>query len=403
MVKVADSIYWTGYIDWELRNFHGYSTPGGSTYNAYLIKDEKPALIDTVKYYGFDEMLRRIKQVIDPLEIKYIISNHTEMDHSGSIGKLLAICPKAEVVCSPKGEQGLKKHFDSSGAGNWKFKAVNTGDSLSIGKRTLSFYLTPMVHWPDSMVTYSKDDKILFSNDAFGQHMASPERFVDEAGLDIVLKEAAKYYANIVMPYGVQALKAIEAIKQLQIDMICPSHGLIWRRKSDITAIISKYIAWANYESQNRAVIVYDTMWHSTEKIANKLFELLDKEGLPVKIMNLKNDDPSDIVAEVMFSKVVIVGSPILNNRVFPKIAGFLGHLKGLKPKNRFGFTFGSYGWSKGGFSELEESLEESGIELIDNGAYFQYVPSEPDLNSLAGIVSKVKNILTGDKSRAGV
>lgn len=394
MVKIAQDIYWTGYIDWNIRNFHGYSTPQGSTYNAYLILDEQPTLIDTVKHYGFDEMLSRIKEIIEPSKIKYIISNHTEMDHSGSIGKLLEYCASAEVVCSPKGEEGLKKHFAQSSK-NWKFKVVNSGDSLKIGKHNLKFFLMPMVHWPDSMSSYSENDSILFSNDAFGQHYASSERFVDEVGQDVVIKEATKYYANIVMPYGSQVLKALDAIKNIKIDMICPSHGLIWRKKESIEKIVTLYKKWANYESEKSVVIVYDTMWHSTETMAIKLYELLDKENISVKLFNLQNTHISDIIAEVISAKVLAIGSPVLNNKVLPNMGAFLTYLKGLKPKNRYGFTFGSYGWAKVAFKELEDSLKESGMELIGEGKYVNYLPTAEDLNNLEEPVLKIKNLVS--------
>ena len=199
MLKIKENVFWVGYIDWNLRNFHGYSTPFGSTYNSYLILDEAPTLIDTVKYYGFEEFIRRIKEAVEPSKIKYIVSNHTEMDHSGSIPRLLEFSSQAEVVCSPKGREGLERYFKRS----WKFRVVKTNDVLNIGRRSLRFFLTPMVHWPDSIATYLEEEKILFSNDAFGQHYASWERFSDEIG-NLVFKEAEKYYANIVMPYGEQ-------------------------------------------------------------------------------------------------------------------------------------------------------------------------------------------------------
>ncbi|MFA5271648.1 MAG: FprA family A-type flavoprotein [Candidatus Omnitrophota bacterium] len=393
MIKIAENIYWAGYIDWNLRSFHGYSTPSGSTYNSYLIIDDQPTLIDTVKHYGFDEMLERIKEIIEPSKIKYIISNHTEMDHSGSIGKLLEHCSSAEVVCSPKGEEGLKKHFAQSSK-KWKFKVVNSGDSLKIGEHNLKFFLMPMVHWPDSMATYSENDSILFSNDAFGQHYASNERFVDEVGRDIIIKEATKYYANIVMPYGGQVLKAFEAIKDIKIDMICPSHGLMWREKDSIEKIITLYKKWANYATEKSVVIVYDTMWHSTEAMAIKLYELLNKENISIKLFNLQNTHISDIMAEVISAKVLAVGSPVLNNKVLPTMGAFLTYLKGLKPKNRFGFTFGSYGWARVAFKELEDSLKEAGMELIAEGSYINYVPIAGDLDNLKGIVSKIKSLL---------
>lgn len=394
MKFITENVKWTGYIDWDLREFHGYSTPYGTTYNSYLILDEKPTLIDTVKHYGVEEMLARIKETIDPSKIKYIVSNHTEMDHSGSIDKLLELCPEAEIICSPKGEEGLKKHFLSDKNNkNWKFRVVNSGDSLNIGKNTLSFFLTPMVHWPDSMVTYLENNKILFSNDAFGQHYASYERYVDEIGLDIILREATKYYANIVMPYGKQVLKSLEALKKLELNKICPSHGLLWQDKGDIKKILSNYKKWASYESDERVVVIYDTMWHSTEKMALKLFELIDKQNVPVRLINLKNTHISDVVTEIMLSKVVCVGSPILNNKILPSIGGLLTYLRGLKPRNRSFFTFGSYGWSKIGFKEFEDLLKDSGMEQLLEGRYFQFVPSEDDLKTLVDITYKIKEI----------
>lgn len=396
MNKIKDDIYWTGYIDWDLRIFHGYSTPSGSTYNSYLIVDEKPTLIDTVKDYGFEEMLGRIKEVIDPSQIKYIISNHTEMDHSGSIDKILEYCPDAEIVCSPKGEEHLKRHFlpasGRKGKKDWKFKVVNTGDELDIGKRKLKFLLMPMVHWPDSMSTYSEHDKILFSNDAFGQHYASEERYVDEVDHERIIAEAAKYYANIVLPYGQQVLKVLEAAATLEIESICTSHGLIWRKKEDIELIVSLYKKWASYESEDKVVIVYDTMWHSTEAMAKRMYDTISKEGIPVKLFNLQEDHISDVVAEVLSSKFFLFGTSILNNRMLPTMASLLMYLKGLKPKNRYALTFGSYGWATVGFKEFETSIQEAGFDLIGEGRYVKFVPDVSDLDSLNDVVSSIKD-----------
>jgi len=386
MMNIAEGIYWTGYVDWDLRNFHGYSTPFGSTYNAYLILDEQPALIDTVKNYGLSRMLSRIREIIDPAKIKYIISNHTEMDHSGSISQLLKFCPQAQVVCSPKGKEGLLRHFKQ----DWKFKVVNTGDSLNIGERTLEFFLTPMVHWPDSMVTYSSNESAIFSNDVFGQHYASHERYVEEIGADIIFKEAAKYYANIVMPYGAQVQKALATLGSLNPQIVCPSHGLIYRKREYIDKIISLYGKWSRYESDNKVVIVYDTMWHSTEKMAIRLYELLDRENIPVKLMSLQTYHISDVVTEVMLSKFLCVGSPILNNHTLPTMGKFLTYLKGLKPKNRLGFTFGSYGWSKLGFKELESALIESEVSLKKEGKYFKFVPETEEIEQMGEIVKAI-------------
>ncbi len=388
MVQIAKDIYWIGAVDWDLRNFHGYSTPQGSTYNAYLLLDEVPTLIDTVKHYCVEEMVRRVKERIDPARIRYIVSNHTEMDHSGGIAALLKLAPEAVVVCSPKGKEGLSRHFKAP----WKFKVVNTGETLSIGRRTLRFHLMPMVHWPDSMATYLEPEKILFSNDAFGQHYASAERFADEAGSDIALREAAKYYANIVMPYADPVCKVLEALKTVPMEMICPSHGLIWRKPDDRSAIISRYDAWAHYRTERRAVIVYDSMWHTTEMMAKRLYESCERAGIPATIYPLRETHISDVIAEVLRSGIVLVGTPMLNNHMLPTVGAFMTYLKGLKPKKRIGATFGSYGWSTAGFKELEAAMQESGIELAANGVYLQWIPEAAELNSLDSVIATIQS-----------
>jgi len=392
MTQIADKIHWVGAIDWELRNFHGYATPSGSTYNAYLIEDERPALIDTVKERCFEEMAGRIRRIMDPAKIRFIVSNHTEMDHSGAIDRLLRLCPNAEVVCSPKGEEGLKRHYKKE----WKFKVVDSGDTLDLGRRKLEFLLTPMVHWPDSMAAYSRSGGVLFSNDAFGQHYASPERFVEEAGPGLAVREAAKYYANIVLPYGSQVLKYLEAARGLEVKSICPSHGLVWRRGEDIAEILRLYRRWANHETAGRAVIVYDTMWGSTRKMAQRLYEEMGRLGIAAKIMNLRASHISDVITEVLFSRALLVGSPILNGRMLPTMAALLMYLKGLKPKNRFYQTFGSYGWATAGFKELESCLKEAGLEPAGEGCYLRYVPGEEDLRLLEKTARAVRERISG-------
>ena len=394
MYKVKDDIYWVGHIDWDLRNFHGYSTPHGSTYNAYLIVDEKPVLIDTVKDCGTADMLKAIREVIDPKEIKYIISNHTEMDHSGAIDQILQYCPDAEVVCTAKAIPELKKHFKK----DWKFKAVKTGDVLDIGKRKLVFNPIPMVHWPESMATYSEYDRVLFPNDAFGQHYASQERFADEMDSEFVFREAAKYYGNIVLPYGAQVLKVLDAVASLAVDMICPSHGLIWRNKEDIEKLINLYKKWASHSTDKEVVVAYDTMWHSTEKMATRLYELIAKENIPVKIFNLQDAHISDIVTDILSAKVFLLGTPILNNHMLPTVAGLLMYLKGLRPKNRYALSFGSYGWAKAGFKEVDEFLTAAGFVLMGEGQYVQFVPEESELDQLSAVIPLLKEKLALEK-----
>ena len=383
-LEIKKGIYWVGAIDWDLRNFHGYSTQLGSTYNAYLIVDKKITLIDTVKHYMFNEMLERIKQVIDPSKIDYIVSNHTEMDHSGSILDMKDIAKNAVIVCSPNGEKGLKKHLKK----DLNFKVVNTGDSINIGARNLNFVLMQMVHWPDSMATYVPEEKLLLPNDAFGQHIASTERFVDEFGWGRVRNEAVKYYANIVLPYGAQVNKALEAVSGLNIDMICPSHGLMWR--SNIKDIVGCYKKWADNACDKKAVIVYDTMWHSTEKMAYAIKDVFEEKNIPCEIKNLQTSHISDVMASVLEAKYICVGSPTLNNGILPTVSAFLTYMKGLAPKNRVGIAFGAYGWGGQSVGDIENILEAAKFELPIKGLKAQWVPDDSELTELKEKISSV-------------
>ena len=375
-VEIKKGIFWTGGIDWDLRDFHGYLTQRGSTYNSYLVLDEKVVLVDTVKHYLFEEMLSRITKIIDPAKIDYILSNHVEMDHSGSISRLIELAPKAKVITSTRGEKGLRRHFKK----DWDFHVVNSGDNLKIGSRTLTFIHTPMVHWPDNMVTYIPEENLLFSNDAFGQHIASSERFDDEIGWEIVKEEAAKYYGNIVMPYGDQVKKAMESLSRFSIDMICPSHGLIWR--SYIPRILEEYGKWSNSDSENKALIVYDSMWGSTEKIAFALKEGISDSGLRVNMKNLKTNDISDIVTELLNSKAVLLGSPTLNSGMLPSMGAFLTYIKGLRPKKRIGLAFGSFGWGGQAVGEIEKLMQELGWDLPIKSININYIPDKEELSN---------------------
>lgn len=381
-IKIVENIYWVGAIDWDLRNFHGYLTQRGSTYNAYLIVDEKITLVDTVKHYLSGEMLARIASVVDPSKIDIVISNHTEMDHSGSLPVVLEKAPHATVYCSPNGEKGLKAHFKM----NWNFKTVNSGDKISLGKNSLQFLLTPMVHWPDNMVSYMPEEKILFSNDAFGQHLASSERFDDEYPFDIIMHEAKKYYANIVLPYSKPVSKALEDAKNLDIGIIANSHGIIWRKH--IKEIIEAYKTWSSNVTRRKAVIVYDTMWHSTEKMAYALQSAFEEKGVRTCMFNLQQNHISDVMTELIDAEYICVGSPTLNNNILPTVAAFLTYLKGLSPKDRKAVAFGSYGWGGQSIGQVEAYLKESGFEVIGNYRV-KYIPDQEELE-------KIKEDLTG-------
>jgi flavorubredoxin len=389
-VEIKPNVYWVGGIDWNLRNFHGYITPRGSTYNAYLIIDKKITLIDTVKHYLFDEMKTRISSVIDPKKIDIVVSNHVEMDHSGSLPKILDIVPDAKLVTSTNGERGLKKHYNK----DWNYKIVNAGDNLSIGKRTLDFVPIPMVHWPDSMVTYSKHDKILFPNDAFGQHIATTQRFDHQLDWGILKEEAKKYYANIVLPYGGQVQKALAGVSDLDFDTIAPSHGIIWQEH--LKDIVSLYDQWSNNETKPYAVIAYDTMWGSTEKIAHAFASGLEENGVNVRLYNIQKTPFSDIITDILEAEIIAIGSPTLNNNMLPTVGGFLTYLKGLRPKNRTGFVFGSYGWGGQAVNLIQKSLDGLSWNFPEENININFVPNENDLekvkNKGINISKKIKN-----------
>lgn len=375
-IPIADGIYWVGGIDWNLRNFHGYLTQRGSTYNAYLIIDEKVTLIDTVKAHLTDEMMDRIASVIDPSKIDYVISNHTEMDHSGALPALLKRIPDATLICSPKGEQGLRDHYKA----DWNFHPVESGTVLSLGKRSLHFVLTPMVHWPDNMVAYMPEEGILFSNDAFGQHLASSERFDDEYSFDITMQEARKYYANIVLPYSKQVQKALVSLGDLDIRIIANSHGIIWRKH--IPQILKAYQSWASNETRKRALVVYDTMWHSTEKMALAIQDAFDQKGYNTALLSLQHHHISDIMTEVIDAEYICIGSPTLNGRMLPTMAAFLTYLTGLSPRDRKTIVFGSYGWGPKQIQEMAKAMEEGGFQVVATEK-IKYIPSEEDLKEL--------------------
>ncbi|MGQ9582197.1 MAG: FprA family A-type flavoprotein [Thermoplasmatota archaeon] len=375
-VELKPGIFWVGAVDWDIRNFHGYSTNRGTTYNAYLIIDEKVVLIDTVKRHLFEEMLARISAIVEPSKIDYVVANHVEMDHSGSLPMVLGLAPGARVLCSPQGEKGLSRHYRQ----RWDLRVVRTGERVATGRRSLVFHLMPMVHWPDSMATYVPEERLLLPNDAFGQHIASTERFDDELDWGVLREEAAKYYANIVLPYSEQVGGALAALSGLKVDMIAPSHGIIWRR--GVGDILAEYSRWSSHRTDARAVIVYDTMWGSTEMLARALRLGLEDAGVPARMRPLKANHISDVMTDVLTSRVVLVGSPTLNNGLMPTVAAFLTYMKGLRPRRRVGMAFGSYGWGGQAPGEIEGVMKGLGWEVPEPAINIKWVPDEGELAS---------------------
>ena len=385
-VEIAKGIYDVGVNDWNIMDFHGHSTHRGSSYNAFLIVDEKIALIDAVKKEFADELIENISRIIDPSKIDMVISNHTEMDHSGGLARVMhRIGENKPLYCSKMGQKNLSLHYPQ----NWNYHPVENGETLSLGKHTLSFMETRMLHWPDSMFTYLKEEKILFSSDAFGQHYAGFEKF-DDMMTDDIMPHAKKYFANILLPYAPLILKLLDQVAAMGLDirMICPDHGIIWRK--DPGKIIDAYARWGRQDTLRKAVVVYDTMWHSTERMADAIAAGLNAEGVAVAPMSLKKHDRSDIMMEVLDAKAVVVGSPTMNNGLFPTLGDFLTYMKGLKPKNKIGAAFGSYGWSGESVKLISQELEAMEFELVDSGVRVQYVPDQAALDACFALGQKI-------------
>jgi flavorubredoxin len=389
-IEIADGIYSVGIRDWDMRDFHGYSTYEGTTYNAFLVLGEKNVLIDTVKEKFGNELLSNISKIIDPGEIDVVISNHAEMDHSGSIPKIMhRIGIEKPLYCSKMGAKNLKNHLNE----DFNFQIVKTGDELKLGKRTFSFIETKMLHWPDSMFTYLAEEAILFSSDAFGQHYAGDMFFDDEIG-DEIMPHARKYYANILLHFSplVQVLLKNVAKMNLKIDMICPDHGIIWR--DNPSKIIQAYDKWSKQEPENKAVVIFDSMWDSTTKMARSITSGIESEDVNVRLMNTRKWHRSDIMTEIIEAGAIAVGSPTLNNNIFPVIADVMTYIKGLRPLNKIAAAFGSYGWSGEAVKILNKEFAEMKLDIIDEGIKVQFVPDEDDLNKCFDLGVKIAKAL---------
>jgi len=388
MVQVKEGIHWVGAVDWSIRNFHGYITHRGSSYNSYLVIDEKVALIDFVKAPFAEEQVARISEVIDPKKVDYIVANHAEPDHSGSIRRIIEACPNAEVIATERCINTLLKYY----GGDLKITPIEKKPTLKLGKKSLTFVPVPMAHWPDSMVSYMPEEKLLFSNDAFGQHIASSGRFDDEVDEAELMQEALTYYANILMPLWRSISKALKSLEGVQLEMIAPSHGVIWR--SDPDRIIRYYQRWVAGETKKKAVVVYDTMWGSTQVLARAIADGIASNGVNVKVHCLGASPNSDVIADILEAKAVVVGSPTINNHIFPTVASFLAYMRGLKPMNKIGAAFGSYGWAGGAKKVVEAEMQAAGIQMVDSEIDFVFKPNSDEAKRAYALGVKIGEIV---------
>lgn len=380
VVEIKEKVFWVGAIDWNKRDFHGYSqTKKGTTYNAYLLLDDKITLFDCVDERFKWDLYHQIASLVPLDKIDYLVVNHVEMDHSGALPFIVERAKPEKIFCSPMGKEFIEAHFHPK---DWPLEVVKSGDEISLGKNKVQFLEARMLHWPDSMFSYLPQLKLLISNDAFGQNIASNLIFDDQHELKAILEEAKHYYANIILPFSPLVQKTLAKVEELglQIEMIAPDHGLIWR--SHVQDILQLYQEMSSQKLKSKAVIVYDTMWHSTEKMAKAIAEGLNLEGVEVKLMHLKKFHHSDVMGEVMDAAAVICGSPTHNNNMLPLMADFLTYMKGLRPKNRLGATFGSYGWSGEAPKLMAKVLEEAGFELPYEPLRIRFVPEHSSLAS---------------------
>ncbi|MCL2029365.1 MAG: flavodoxin domain-containing protein [Deltaproteobacteria bacterium] len=393
-VKIVDNVYWVGAVDFGVRDFHGYRTSDGSTYNAYLILDEKITLIDTVKKEFLPELMSRISKIVDPGKIDQVVANHAELDHSGALPGLMEVIGRDKPVhVSQMGEKILKAHFRESPI---NYRVVKSGDALALGRLNLEFLETKMIHWPDSMISFCPELGLLFSQDAFGMHLATSRRFDDEVAHCVWCYEALKYFANILTPYTGPIAALLKSVTDsgllAKIKIICPDHGIIWR--TNPSEIVSCYARWAKQEPSRKAVVVYDTMWHSTKKMAVELVDALSAEGVLVRQMSLKGCHRSDVVTEIFTAGAVLVGSPTLNNDLYPTIAELLSYMRGLKFQNKVGGAFGSYGWSGEAAKLVQAALGEMKYHLPAPEVRFQWVPREADLEPMRALGRTVAGAL---------
>ncbi len=395
--KIKEDIYWVGARDWNVRWFHGpaYSTHRGTTYNAYLIKDKKNVLVDGVHKPFIDRYFEHISEVIDFSEIDYYIVNHVEPDHSGTFPRAMEkLRDDVTVICSKNGKKGLIEHYGNG----YNFKVVESGDTINIGERNLAFVSAPMLHWPDSMFTYIPEDKLLLPNDAFGLHLCVSNLFESKNDDAIIMQEAKKYFANILTPFSGLITKKLKEVQEMdiEIDMIAPSHGIIWDEHPE--KIINKYAEWAKMQPNDKAVIVYETMWDSTELMAEKIAEGLIDQDIDVKFFKKSVSDKNDIITEVLDAKAIIIGSPTINSVMIPELTPILEELEGLRFKNKIGAAFGSIGWAGGATKRIAERMKVANIDLVEEPLVFKYVPEKEQLEEAYEYGKRIAQAIKGEK-----
>ncbi|MBU2252415.1 MAG: anaerobic nitric oxide reductase flavorubredoxin [Proteobacteria bacterium] len=393
-LQIKNNVSWIGKIDWELRKFHGdeYSTHRGSTYNSYLIEEEKVAVVDTAWAPFAKEYVVNLEKLIDLKKIDYVIANHGEIDHSGALPELMSRIPDTPIYCTANGIKSLKGHYHQ----DWNFHPVKTGERLSLGSKELIFIEAQLLHWPDSMFCYLTGDKILFSNDAFGQHYASEYMFNDLVDQAELMAECIKYYANILTPFSELVERKIKEVLafNLPVDIICTSHGVIWR--DNPVRIVQQYLKWADSYQEDQITLIYDTMWNGTRVMAENIAQGIKQADSQVnlKLYNLAKSDRNDVMTEIFKSRAVLIGSPTINRGILTSIAGLLEEMRGLKFRNKKAAAFGCYGWSGESVKVIKERLEAAGFQVVDDGLRCLWNPDQKSIESCFEYGRKIIGLL---------
>lgn len=381
MTEIRPGVHWVGAINWDIRECGAYTTPHGTTYNAYLVQgSDSTALVDAVEGGFADEALRRIEKHVDPEDVDYIVCNHAEPDHAGAIGEI-ADATGAPVVCREACRDALEQHLP----GDLEYVIRNDGETLDLGDRTLRIFEARMLHWPESTFTYLEEENVLFPNDAFGQHVAASQRFADET--DWVMEEAERYYAAILQTYSTLVSRKLDELSDLEVEVIAPAHGGIWRPRSESSdpeisteAIVERYGEWSAGEKEKKGVVVYDTMWGSTGEMAKRIAEGLMEGGAETRVFKLRESDTTEIAKELLTAEALFLGSPTLNSTMFPSVGEFLTFIEGIRPGGQ-GIPFGSYGWASASQNEMEERLADAGFD-VEEGLTSKYVPADDELEA---------------------
>ncbi len=375
VTELAKGVYWVGIRDWNRRLFDALiPLPIGTSYNSYLvIGSSKKALIDTARP-GFErEFEEKIRKILDPAEIDYVIMNHAEPDHAGSIPHIMGINEKAKLITSVQGAKMAKTFYKVP---DERIQPVRDQETISLGDKTLKFIEAPMLHWPETMFTYLQEDKILFPCDFFGSHSAGG-MYDDE--LDDLLVYAQRYFGEIMMPFRSMGQKAMEKIKNLEIKMIAPSHGPVHRNPD---RILNAYRKWVNGETKRKAIVVYVTMWRSTEKMIKSVVETLASEGIETAVYDLTVSDLGEIAKDLVDSKAIVLGAPTVLGGLHP-LAVYATYLtKALRPPLKFGLVLSSYGWGGGAVKQAQEILGSTKLDLV-GAVEINGPPSEDDIHKI--------------------